>query len=206
MIEAARTKDDLADLINVALEELVHCRFELPAFGTLDRAAHHARAVVAHGIYHQVEHHLSDETKASLDALFVVEPTTFWSAWQDLKRDPASPTLTHMKLLIAHLISLSEQRNLLAPDLFTGVPHGKIKQFAAEAKTLDAARMREMLPRQRYALAAVLLLVQSAQALDDLAEMLIKRMLAIHSERQRSPATIPPGAPGANRRTGHYPA
>jgi hypothetical protein len=28
MVEAARTKDDLADLINVALEELVRCRFE----------------------------------------------------------------------------------------------------------------------------------------------------------------------------------
>ncbi len=182
MVEAARTKDDLADLINVALEELVRCRFELPAFGTLDRAAHHARAVVAHGIYRQVERRLSEETRVVLDTLFVVEPTTFWSGWQDLKRDPASPTLTHMKLLIAHLVSISERRNLLAPDLFTGVPHGKIKQFAAEAKTLDAARMREMLPRKRYTLAAALLCVQSAQALDDLAEMLIKRMLAIHQK------------------------
>ncbi|HLX59561.1 MAG TPA: Tn3 family transposase [Ktedonobacteraceae bacterium] len=42
--------------------------------------------------------------------------------------------------------------------------------------------MREMLPRKRYTLAAALLLVQSAQALDDLAEMLIKRMLAIHQK------------------------
>jgi hypothetical protein len=182
MVEAARTKDDLADLINVALEELVRCRFELPAFGTLDRAAHHARAVVAHGIYRQVERRLSLETRAALDALFEVSPTTFWSAWQDLKRDPASPTLTHMKLLIAHLVSISERRKLLAPDLFAGVPHGKIKQFAAEAKTLDAARMREMLPRKRYTLAAALLLVQSAQVLDDLAEMLIKRILAIHQK------------------------
>jgi len=182
MIEAARTKDDLADLINVALEELVRCRFELPAFGTLDRAAHHARAVVAHGIYRQVERRLSEETRAALDALFEVSPTTFWSAWQDLKRDPASPTLTHMKLLIAHLVSISEQRKRLPPDLFAGVPHGKIKQFAAEAKTLDAARMREMLPRKRSTLAAALVLVQSAQALDDLAEMLIKRMLAIHQK------------------------
>lgn len=182
MVEAARTKDDLADLINVALEELIRCRFELPAFGTLDRAAHHAHAVVAHGIYRQVEHRLSLETRAALDALFIVEPGTFWSAWQDLKRDPASPTLTHMKLLIAHLVSISERRNLLAPHLFTGVPHSKIKQFAAEAKTLDAARMREMLPRKRYTLAAALLSVQSAQALDDLAEMLIKRMLAIHQK------------------------
>src|SRR6266568_4530071 len=92
MVEAARTKDDLADLINVALEELVRCRFELPAFGTLDRAAHHARAVVAHGIYRQVERRLSEETRTALDAMFVVEPTTFWSAWQELKQDPASPT------------------------------------------------------------------------------------------------------------------
>ena len=61
MVEAARTKDDLADLINVPLEELVRCRFELPAFGTLDRAAHDARAVVARGIYRQVEHRLSWE-------------------------------------------------------------------------------------------------------------------------------------------------
>ena len=133
MVEAARTKDDLADLINVALEELVRCRFELPAFGTLDRAAHHARAVVAHGIYRQVERRLSEETRVVLDTLFVVEPTTFWSGWQDLKRDPASPTLTHMKLLIAHLVSISERRNLLAPDLFTGVPHGKINQKGKEA-------------------------------------------------------------------------
>ena len=87
-----------------------------------------------------------------------------------------------MKLLIAHLVSISERRKLLVPDLFAGVPHGKIKQFAAEAKTLDAARMREMLPRKRYTLATALLCIQSAQALDDLAEMLIKRMLAIHQQ------------------------
>lgn len=60
MVEAAHTKDDLADLINIALEELVRCRFELHAFGTLDRAAHHARAVVAHGMYRQVERRLSE--------------------------------------------------------------------------------------------------------------------------------------------------
>ena len=182
MIEAARTKDDLADLINVALEELVRCRFELPAFGTLDRAAHHARAVVAHGIYRQVEGRLYEKTRAALDTLFEVLPNTSWSAWQDLKRDPASPTLIHMKLLIAHLVSISERHQLLAPDLFAGILHGKIKQFAAEAKTLDAARMREMLPRKRYTLAAALLFVQSAQALDDLAEILIKRLLAIHQK------------------------
>jgi UDP:flavonoid glycosyltransferase YjiC (YdhE family) len=37
-----------------------------------------------------------------------------------------------MKLLIAHLVSISEQRKLLDPDLFAGVPHGKIKQLGTQ--------------------------------------------------------------------------
>jgi hypothetical protein len=35
--EAAQVKDHPADLINVAIEDLVRQRYELPAFSTLDR-------------------------------------------------------------------------------------------------------------------------------------------------------------------------
>ena len=42
--EAARARDDLADIINVALEDLVRQRYELPAFATILRAARSARA------------------------------------------------------------------------------------------------------------------------------------------------------------------
>jgi hypothetical protein len=41
--EAARTRDDLADIINIALEDLVRQRYELPAFNTVLRAARAAR-------------------------------------------------------------------------------------------------------------------------------------------------------------------
>ena len=40
---AAETKHAVADIINVMLEELVHHRYELPAFSTLDRMAYRAR-------------------------------------------------------------------------------------------------------------------------------------------------------------------
>jgi hypothetical protein len=43
--DAARTLEDLPDIINVLLEQLVRQRFELPAFSVLQRAAQHARAV-----------------------------------------------------------------------------------------------------------------------------------------------------------------
>ena len=42
--EAAYTKEDSADLINVALEELVRQGFELPGFTTLQEAAQRGRA------------------------------------------------------------------------------------------------------------------------------------------------------------------
>jgi Domain of unknown function (DUF4158) len=44
--DAARTLEDLADIINFALEQLVRQRFELPAFSMLHREAQHARAMV----------------------------------------------------------------------------------------------------------------------------------------------------------------
>jgi hypothetical protein len=62
----------------------------------------------------------------------------------------------------------------------SGVPDVKVKHFAAEARTLDAARMQALEPQKRLALAVALLATQSAQALDDLAEMFIKRMMRIH--------------------------
>jgi hypothetical protein len=44
-IKAARTRDDLADMVNAGIEELLRCRRELPAFGTLLKLARSARVV-----------------------------------------------------------------------------------------------------------------------------------------------------------------
>ena len=59
--EAAQTKDDLADLMNVAIEELVRNRFELPGFTTLLKEARRGRTEVNRGLYRRVAHALGDE-------------------------------------------------------------------------------------------------------------------------------------------------
>ena len=74
MSEAATTKDELADLINVAIEELVRKKYELPAFNALVRGARHARSIIYQQYYQQVAAMLSTEEKALIDALFVAEP------------------------------------------------------------------------------------------------------------------------------------
>jgi hypothetical protein len=48
-VRASRVREDLADIINTAIEELVRQRFELPAFSALMRAARTARATVNRG-------------------------------------------------------------------------------------------------------------------------------------------------------------
>lgn len=49
--EAAATMDNPADLINVAIEQLVRDRMELPAFATLDRVARRVRTLVNGGYF-----------------------------------------------------------------------------------------------------------------------------------------------------------
>jgi len=182
MVEAVGTKEDLADLMNIALEELARQYFELPPFATLDKAAHHVRAVTTHGLYRRVSQAILQEARAALDGLFVVEDGTRLSGWERLKQEPASPTLMHLRDLIDHLFVMSEQRKLLPPQLFADLPEGKVKRLATEARALDATEMKDLEPRKRFTLAAAFVLVQSAGALDDLPEMFIKRMLAIHQK------------------------
>ena len=63
--EAAQTKDDLADLMNVAIEELVRNRFELPGFTTLLKEARRGRTEVNRGLYRRIAHALGDEGRGS---------------------------------------------------------------------------------------------------------------------------------------------
>jgi len=178
MKEAARTKEDLADLINVAIEELVRKRYELPAFDTLVRGARHVRSVVYRQFYQQVDTLLSLEEKTRLDTLLTPELESRFTPWNQLKQEPGSPTLTHLKVWLERQAWLAQYQ--IRQEVLQGIPDLKIQHFAAEAKTLDAARMLEMESQKRSTLAASLLKVQSARVLDDLAEMLIKRMSVIH--------------------------
>ena len=87
-------------------------------------------------------------------------------------------TLTHLKDLLDRLMWFGQWPDL-QPAL-AALPEVKVRHFAAEANTLDAARMLAMEPTKRVTLAAALLRVRAAQARDDLAEMCINRMMTIH--------------------------
>jgi len=70
--------------------------------------------------------------------------------------------------------------DLAADDFLAGIPATKVQHYAMEARSLNAARMLELKPRKRYTLAVALVRQQIAQCLDDLAEMLIKKLRRVH--------------------------
>src|SRR5438067_8476321 len=97
--EAASTKHELEDLINVAIEQLVRQRFELPAFDTLNRAARRVRATLARALYRRVFNALTQDDLAR-DALFITDLTTLRTPWNELKAYAANPTLSHLRDLV----------------------------------------------------------------------------------------------------------
>ncbi|MDQ5988612.1 MAG: hypothetical protein CSYNP_04373 [Syntrophus sp. SKADARSKE-3] len=59
--ESAQSKEDLTDLINIGIEELIRCRFELPGFSTLCEKAQRVRAYVNKGFYRNVNDTIGDD-------------------------------------------------------------------------------------------------------------------------------------------------
>jgi TnpA family transposase len=183
--QSAQLKEDLADLINIAIEELIHHRYELPGFSTLLDEAQRARAEVNRFIYNGVSLALGNERRRRIDDLLETDPLNKRSLWHSLKLDPGAPTLTQLRRLVARLRWL-RSLNLVPPNLFSGITPVKAHHFALEARSLDAARMLELEPQKRYTLAAALVQHQLAQCLDDLAEMFIRRVRKAHRHAQET--------------------
>ena len=90
-IEAARTRDDLADIINAGIEELLRCRRELPAFGTLLKLARSARALVNRAYHRRIASSLQPQAREPLAALLVVPAGATRSGWDQIASGPNQP-------------------------------------------------------------------------------------------------------------------
>jgi len=100
------------------------------------------------------------------------------SSWDRLKSEPSQPTVKRIRAFLVHLDWLREQ--VASTNPLTGIPAVKLHRFAAEARVLNVARMKELTQEKRFALAAALLFRQLAQAHDDGADMLIRQVQRIH--------------------------
>lgn len=179
---AAQTKHIVPDIVNVMLEELVHHRYELPAFSTLERLAIAAREQVHDTHYRQIADALTPAMRALIDELLLTPPGSHHSGWHALKREPKRPTNKEVRHYLQHIQRLRTLAEQL-PPIDVSVP--KLKQFRAMARALDASELAELVPVKRYALAAIFIRSQYRKTLDDAADLFIRLIQNLENTAQQ---------------------
>jgi hypothetical protein len=178
---AVQVKDNPADLINVALEELVRIGCELPAFSTLDRMAGEIRAQVNGGFFGLIHSRMGVEDRTRMLGMLRVDPITRRSGHDRAKKTAGRATVSHLREHLDHLAWLDTMGG--GTDAWVAdVPAAKIAHFAAEARALDAAEMGDFALVKRIVLKACLVHQTRIRARDDLVTMLCKRMNTLHNK------------------------
>nr|WP_289113913.1 Tn3 family transposase [uncultured Halomonas sp.] len=180
--EAATTKQDLADIINVVIEELVRQRFELPGFSTLQRSARQARSTVNTGYFRTLSAGLTAQQKQEFDRLLRVPDDSPHTSWHKLKQEPKKPTNTEVKKYLQHLEWLQGWcQRLPAVD---HIPAAKYHHFILEARALGAANIKAMQSTKRYALMILLVHAQLRRAMDDAVDIFVRKMRNIKTKAE----------------------
>ncbi|WP_141106011.1 DUF4158 domain-containing protein, partial [Nodularia sp. NIES-3585] len=183
--EAAEVKDHPADLINVAIEELVKERYELPAFSTLDRLIRHIRSMVNNRLFVLCSEGLSINEQIYLDHLLAVtnDGVDENATLNLLKSPPKSAKLSQIKLLQSKfdiLMTFGDAKRLLQNIAIT-----KVRHFAAQARALDISEFQDInLPKRRTLLLCLLYEAQ-VKTRDYLVDMFIKRILKIQNNAKQ---------------------
>lgn len=127
-------------------------RYELPAFDTLLRS----RLATNQALHRQIHDALGDDGRTFLDKLFVVgdDPRRV-SPWDDIKQDATKPTIDGMRELVERYDRLTKPA--CHAELLKTMSVIKIKQWALEGNSLDAASMVDMVAAKRYAVALALI-------------------------------------------------
>jgi TnpA family transposase len=178
--KSASVMDNPADLINVAIDELIHQRYELPGFNTLDRLVRRVRNLVNQKLFSLVLSRLSTEYIQRLDNLLDSHPVQRRSPYNDLKQLPKRPTRNHLNDLLIHLVWL-DSFGEVKPYL-ESITEAKIQHFAGEAKALDAAELKDIGQNKRITLLLCLIYSAQVQARDNLVSMFLKQMRTIHNK------------------------
>jgi TnpA family transposase len=178
--ESASVMDHPADLINVAISELIkHC-YELPGFYTLDRLVRRIRYLVNQKIFNLVISRLESKYIQRLDDLLDSHPSLRRSPYNDLKQIPKRPTRNHLNDLFVHLTWL-ETLGEVKPFI-SNITASKVQHFAAEAKALDASEIKAITMPKRITLLLCLIHSAQVQTRDNLVEMFLKRMKTIDNK------------------------
>ncbi len=177
-VEAGGVVDTRTDIINIVIEELVRLGYELPAFRTLDEIAEQAHTSAELELHERIAQRLLPSQRQWLDKLLVAELPVRRTQYNQIKRLAKKASRKHLDLVLDQLSWLET-----LPDsdaLLDGVPATKLKHIADMASALDAGDLKDLNPAKRYVFILALIRQMRIGARDDIAEMFIRRIGAMH--------------------------
>ena len=182
--QATQTMSDPADLINVAIEQLVVERFELPAYGTLDEFVNHIRHQAHEALYAQVTSKLTEGQKAILDGLLVKGKDKTRNDFTRIKALPAGASLKWVRKWEKHLDRLEKIMDPL--PFLANLPGTKVEQFASQAYQMEISDITGVTTdAKRYTLLLCLLYQMQVRTRDQLTAMYLKRMRLLHNNAKK---------------------
>ena len=179
-IEASKTRNYPADIINIVIEQFKQNLFELPTFKQLDRLVRKARSSVNKKLFNDVYASLTDKQIAEFNCLLETSDGYKRSDYNALKSLPKNPTISHFRELLKHhdwLVSFGDINNHLKHIIPI-----KLKQFAEQAKSLDASNLRDFSNPKRYTLILCLISQAQAHAKDALATTFCRTLMGMHKK------------------------
>jgi hypothetical protein len=180
--KAAQAKNNPADLVSVAIEELLRRRLELLGYTTLEDLATSIRAEVNATIFATILRRMGEAGRARMEGLLVVGPDGK-STFNRLKKPAQRATRSRFREQVRWLDQVDALGDTDA--WLDGIAPSKIADFAGEADAQDADTLSRYEAVKQVALLACLTHTARMRTRDDLAEMLCKRM-ASHVERAKT--------------------
>jgi hypothetical protein len=119
-IQTAHTKQEIADIINVLIEELAHHRFELPSLSFLSGIATKARKEYNDQIYEKVIGAMTEDQRIRIDDLLIRRGGR--TRWDLLKREPKRPGVKEAASYLQHIQELTQLHENLPDTSFLSVP------------------------------------------------------------------------------------
>jgi uncharacterized membrane protein YccC len=166
------------DIMNALIAALIHARYELPVFATLERILGRVHARAHRNTCKSVFRRLRSKERKALDQLLVIAVDQRRTAFQAIKRMPRRPSRKHLEESIQHLEWLETLGS--ESTALRGVAPSLVGEFAKQARTTDAAELKRFTAPKRYTLLVSLIHHTKARTRDAVAKMLVNRLATIH--------------------------
>jgi len=176
--EAASTMSQQADILNAVMDGLIYAGFELPAFSGLDRVVERVQAVMHRRLFRKVFARVSPGQKTALDELLVIGLDQRQTPLQAIKRRPRRASRKNLDENVEHLEWLESL--ITVEDALEGVAPALIREFGRQARSLDAAELKDLTPEKRCTFRLCLIHSMQVRSRDTVATMYVKRMAAVH--------------------------